>query len=137
MPWLSTLFMQGEGHNWPPLLSPVIKGQTKKQIFKFWKKTKFEQFVTVIHIYASGRCIFHWIHLKFYEKIFYFWQNLVFLVYCHAVVSGGNGGVKNKNKMLKNALILTGIKYIVQIGILYHKKDYLKYSLKSKIRCQL
>ena len=80
----ATLFMQGGGHIWPPPLSSVIaviKGQTKKQMIKFCKKTNFEQFFngyyryltvkppkTVIHINASGRCIFYSINLKFYEK---------------------------------------------------------------------
>ena len=65
-------------------LSPVIaviKGQTKMQMIKFCKKTNFEQFFnsfyryltvkppkTVIHINASGRCIFYSNNLKFYDK---------------------------------------------------------------------
>ena len=81
----ATLFMQGGGVTYdPPPLSPVlavIKGQTKKQMIKFCKKTNFKQFFngcyryltvkplkTVIHINASGRCIFYSINLKFYEK---------------------------------------------------------------------
>ena len=82
--YLATLLVQGGGHVWPPPLSPVIaviKGQTKKQMIKFCKKTNFEQFFngfycyltvkppkTVIHINASGRCIFYSINLKFYDK---------------------------------------------------------------------
>ena len=74
----------GGGSYMTPPLSPVIaviKGQTKKQMIKFCKKTNFEQFFngfyryltvkppkTVIHINASGRCIFYSINLKFYEK---------------------------------------------------------------------
>ena len=69
----------------PPPLSTaiaVIKGQTKKQMIKFCKKTNFEQFFnsfyryltvkppkTVIHINFSGRCIFYSINLKFYDKV--------------------------------------------------------------------
>ena len=80
----ATLFMQGGVIYDPPPLSPVlavIKGQTKKQMIKFCKKTNFEQFFngfyryltvqppkTVIHINASGRCIFYSINLKFYDK---------------------------------------------------------------------
>ena len=78
----------GGGHVWPPPLSPVIaviKRQTKKQMIKFCKKTNFEQFFNsfyryltvkppkiVIHINASGRCIFYSINLKFYEKARFF-----------------------------------------------------------------
>ena len=74
----------GGGSYLTSLLSPVIaviKGQTKKQMIKFCKKTNFEQFFnsfysyltvkppkTVIYINASGRCIFYSINLKFYEK---------------------------------------------------------------------
>ena len=54
---------------------------------------------------------------------FLFWQNLVFLVYRHSAVNGGNGGVKNK--MLNNGSILTAKKYFVQIyKIKLHKKNH-------------
>ena len=54
---------------------------------------------------------------------FYLRQNLVFLVYRHSAVNGGNGGVKNK--MLNNGLILTGKKYVVQIyKIRLHTKNH-------------
>jgi len=71
----------------PPLSTviAVIKGQTKKQMIKFCKKTNFEKKFsgcyryltvkppkTVIHINASGRCIFYSINLKFYEKARFF-----------------------------------------------------------------
>ena len=80
----SHLIHAGGGSYMTPPLSPVIaviKGQTKKQMIKFCKKTHFEQFFngfyryitvkppkTVIHINTSGRCIFYSINLKFYEK---------------------------------------------------------------------
>ena len=78
--------MQGGqgGDRDPPPLSPVIaviKGQTKKQMIKFFKKTSFEKFFNgfyryltakppkiVIHINTSGRCIFYSINLKFCKK---------------------------------------------------------------------
>ena len=122
----------------PPLslVIAVIKRQTKKQMIKFCKKTNFEQFFngfyryltvkppkTVIHINASGRCIFYSINLKWKGQIFYLWQNFVFLVYRHSAVNGGNGGVKNK--MLNNGSILTGKKYVVQIyKIKLHTKNH-------------
>jgi hypothetical protein len=86
--------MQGGGGSYmTPLLSPVIaviKGQTKNQMIMFCKKTNFEQFFngcyryltvkppkTVIHINASGRCIFYSINLKFYEKArFLIWDEI-------------------------------------------------------------
>ena len=62
----------------------------------------------------------------FIQLISNFMKKILFLTKfsfsCLLPRSSGNGGVKNKNKMLKNALILTGIKYVVQIGFLYHKK---------------
>ena len=124
-----------------PPLSPVIaviKGQTKKQMIKFCKKTNFEQFFngcyryltvkppkTVIPINASGRCIFYSINLKFYEKArFIICDKIYFFhVYRHSAVNGGNGGVKNK--MLNNGSILTGKKYVVQIyKIRLHTKNH-------------
>ena len=53
------------------VISPVIaviKGQTKKQMIKFCKKTNGKTAKTVIHINASGRLVFYSINLKFYEK---------------------------------------------------------------------
>ena len=77
----SNIFHAGGGTYMTPTFSPaigVIEGQTTTQIMKLWKKTKFEQFSTfflplfngktVNHTNASGRCIFHSINLKFYEK---------------------------------------------------------------------
>ena len=73
----ATLFMRGGGIYDPPPLSPVIaglKGQTKKQMIKFCKKNKLwtvfnglmvKPLKTVIHINASGRCIFYSNNLKF------------------------------------------------------------------------
>ena len=53
---------------------------------------------------------------------FYLLQNLIFVVYRHSAVNGGNGGVKNK--MLNNCSILTGEKYVVQIyKIKLHTKN--------------
>ena len=54
---------------------------------------------------------------------FYLRQNLVFLVYRHSAVNGGNGGVKNK--MLNNGSISTGKKYVLQIyKIKLHTKNH-------------
>ena len=112
----------------------VIKGQTKKQMIKFCKKTNFEQFFngcyrylkvkppkTVIHINASGRCIFYSINLKFYEKArFCICDTIQFF----STVNGGDGGVKNK--MLNNGSILTKRKYVVQIyKIKLHTKNHI------------
>ena len=69
----------------------VIKGQTKKQMIKFCMKTNFEQFFfigfyhylkvkppkTVIHINASGRCIFR---TKTNENKFFFLNNFVITI---------------------------------------------------------
>ena len=56
-------------------------------------------------------------------QIYYFWQNLVFLVHRHLAVNGGNGGVKNK--MLNNGSIITRKKYVVQIyKIKLHTKNH-------------
>jgi hypothetical protein len=53
----------------------------------------------------------------------YFRQNLVFPVYRHSAVNGGNGGVKNK--MLNFGLILTGKENVVQIyKIKLHTKSH-------------
>ena len=109
----ASLFMQGGGSYMTPPLSPVIaviKGQTKKQMIKFCKKTNFEQFFngcyryltvkppkTVIHTNASGRCIFHSINLKLYEKA----KTSIFHDYRHWALNGGKCGVKN-------GVILTG-----------------------------
>ena len=88
---------------------------------------------TVIHINASERCIFYSINLKFYQKARFliFWQNLVFLVYRHSAVNGGNGDVKKK--MLNNGSILTGKKNVVQIyKIKLHTKNHVDW-IKNKV----
>ena len=79
----SHLIHAGGGPIGPSLIPviAVIKGQTKKQMIKFFKKTNFEQFLygfyryltvkppkTVIHINASVGCILYSTNLKFYEK---------------------------------------------------------------------
>ena len=80
---------------------------------------------TVIHINASGRCIFYLIILKFYKKARFLIYDLVFLVYRHLAVNGGNGGNGGvKKKMLNNSLILIRKKYVVQIyKIKLHTKN--------------
>ena len=58
-------------------------------------------------------------------------KNLVFFVYRHSAVNGGNSGVKNK--MLNNGSILTGKNYVVQkYKIKLHTKIMLKNHVHKK-----
>ena len=112
-----------------PPLSPVIaviKGQAKKQMIKFCKKTNFEQFFNGCYCYLTVKPPKTVILINALEGAFFIQSTSNFMKRPDFVLVTKfslNGGVKIK--MLNNDSILTGKKYVVQIyKIKLHTKNH-------------